>query len=75
MSKQITRQQFITEINRRLPDEYPTGNSFGDRGMRMKFNRAVALRRALESGSMPTVNQVVGYFGAGARFVGDNDAR
>lgn len=67
----VTRQQLINEINRRQPDERPTGNSFSARGAQHTWDRAMRLLGKLERGETPTTRQVVGYFGAGARFVED----
>lgn len=64
---EITRQQLITEIEKRLPDQRPTGWPWGNVH---KYDRAVSLLNALERGDTPTTYQVVGYFGKGARFVG-----
>lgn len=73
MNTTITRAQLLAEIDRRQPNERPTGNSFADRGAKRKWDRAMKLYRALERGETPTTAQVVGYFGKGARFVEDTN--
>jgi len=67
----ITRQQFITEIERRLPDSRPTGYPWGNVH---KYDRAVSLLNHLRNGGAPTTRQTVGYFGPGARFEGATNA-
>jgi hypothetical protein len=62
----ITRKQLMDEIDRRTPDERPTGWPWGNVH---KYDRAVRLLQRLERGDKPTTREVVGYFGAGARFV------
>lgn len=71
---QVTREQFIAEINRRQPDERPRGSGFEARGAQMTWDRAMKLYRRLQAGGMPTTRETVGYFGAGARFVEEVNA-
>lgn len=68
MAKQVTRQMMIEEVAKRLPDSRPEGNSFAMRGAQMQFDRGLKLIRRLKSGGNPSVQEVVGYFGKGARF-------
>ena len=69
MDKKITRQMLIDEINKRHPEtSAPTGNSFADRGNRERWTVANFLLRRLNRGINPTTQEVVGYFGKGARF-------
>lgn len=63
----ITREQLISEIERRLPDQRPAGWPWGNVH---KYDRAVSLLNHLRAGGSPTTSQVVGYYGAGARFEG-----
>lgn len=65
MSKTITREQFIEEIDRRQPDERPVGWPWGNVH---KWDRAMSLLRTLKEGGQPNARQVAGYFGAGATF-------
>lgn len=69
--KTITREQLIAEIDRRQPDapsrQWPWGTVHS-------YDRAMRLRDALARGEQPTTRQVVGYFGKGARFEGDDNA-
>lgn len=44
--------------------------SFKERGVVTKMRRAEELHRLLENGGTPSTQQVVAYFGAGARFAG-----
>lgn len=67
----ITRAQFIAEIDRRQPDERPTGSGFEAMGAKMTWDRAMKLYRRLKDGGNATTRETVGYFGAGARFEGE----
>lgn len=66
--KIITRKMMIAEVDKRLSESRPTGNSFAARGLQMKWDRGTKLLARLYNGDSPTVYEVVGYFGKGARF-------
>jgi hypothetical protein len=74
-TRQITRQEMAAKVYGSLceiHDEWtqaPKG-SFKERGVATKMDRAEHLHRLLEKGGIPSTQQVVAYFGAGARFAG-----
>jgi hypothetical protein len=68
MANKITRNQFIEKVEKSLNHDRPTGNSFAARGARTRYDSAASLLKFLKSGGKPSVNQIVGWFGKGARF-------
>ena len=74
-TRQITRQEMIAKVYASLCEIHnewtqAPKNSFKERGVATKMDRAERLNRQLEQGGTPSTQQVVAYFGAGARFAG-----
>jgi hypothetical protein len=75
--KNITRQQMLDAVKKNVEKKetwYETitkregRNSYASRGARTRMQAAQALLKRLENGDTPTTQEVVGYFGEGARF-------
>jgi hypothetical protein len=69
----ITRTEMIAAVEKNIKtydrrwSEAPR-NSFASHGVSYRLNTARRLLSFLENGGTPSTNQVVGYFGKGARF-------
>ena len=59
----------IEAVERHIPEGgRPKGNSYAAWGAQAKYDRGVALLRRLRAGIAPSTQEVVAYFGKGARF-------
>lgn len=73
--QKVTRKMMIEAVNKRTTDgngndlQYSKGTSFADRGYNKTLERAIKLYNRLVNGDVPSTQEVVAYFGKGARFV------
>lgn len=75
MSKEITRKEMVEAVEKtiasyKIAAENPIRGkgSFAHRGAKTRLHVAQRLLRHLQSGGVPSTQQVVGYFGKGARW-------
>ncbi len=75
-TKSVIRLEMISAVEKNIETyerrwtESPR-NSFASHGASYRLNTAKKLLKFLENGGTPSTNQVVGYFGKGARFAND----